>query len=113
MLKLQLDDFYQGLVDSGDFDDEVLEKIGEHVAIGIELVNNENLFIKQVNQWKKKNYDSFLDIIAFLPNHILAEFARFLISIVSSRRKFSLDLENVGGEIDVCIVTKNQILLND
>lgn len=108
-----MDDFYQGLVDSGDFDDEVLEKIGEHVAIEIELVNNEKLFIKQVNQWKKKNHDSFLEIIAFLPNHILAEFARFLISIVSSRRKFSLDLENVGGEIDVCIVTKNQILLNE
>ena len=73
------------------------------------------LIIRHISLTHKKNsvlndnYNSFLEIISFLPKHILAEFVKFLIMIVPSKKGYSFDLENVGRDIDVCAVTKNQI----
>lgn len=102
-------DFYCVLDRSGDFDDETLKKIFSHINEFKLNFTYQKLFLDQIDMWKDENYQSFLEIIPFLPKHILADFAKFLIYVVSSKRKFSFDLESVGGNIDVCVVTKNKI----
>ena len=110
MPRIYFDDFYHLLCDSGDFDEETLKTISYHkLEFEKEFFEYEKFLLEKIEGWKYDNYNSFIEIIPFLPKHLLADFAKFLISIVSSRRRFSFDLESVGGNIDVCVVTKNQI----
>lgn len=114
MLDSYLEDFYLKLYFSNDFEDETLKKIKKcKDSLKEDFIVYEKNFVDNINTWKNDNYNSFLDIIPFLPRHVLMEFAKFLILIVSSKRKYSFDLENVGGDIDACVVTKNQIQFYD
>ena len=113
MLDSYLEDFYLKLYFSNDFEDETLKKIKKcKDSLKEDFIVYEKNFVDNINTWKNDNYN-FLDIIPFLPRHVLMEFAKFLILIVSSKRKYSFDLENVGGDIDACVVTKNQIQFYD
>lgn len=114
MLDSYLEDFYLKLYYSGDFEDEILMKIKEYKkSLKDDFLFYEESFVDEIDIWKNENYHSFLDVVPFLPKHVLADFAKFLILIVSSKRRYSFDLENVGGDIDVCVVTKNQIQFYD
>lgn len=114
MLDSYLEDFYLKLFYSKEFDDETLKKIKKYKnSLNEDFLFYEKSFVEEIDIWKNENYHSFLDIVPFLPKHVLAEFAKFLILIVSSKRRYSFDLENVGGDIDVCVVTKNQIQFYD
>ncbi len=108
-LDFYLDDFYEMLVESGEFDENNLNKIEDFKNQHKRDFSYANTFHERLQLWKNNNYESFLEIIPFLPKHLLAELARFLIMIVSSKRKFSFDLDSVGGQINVCVVTKNKI----
>lgn len=108
-LDFYLDDFYEILAESSEFDEDNLKKIEFFKNQHKNDFSYANMFYEQLQLWKDDNYESFLEIIPFLPKHLLAELARFLILIVSSKRKFSFDLDSVGGQIDVCVVTKNKI----
>lgn len=108
-LNFYLDDFYDILLESGEFNENNLNKIENFKNQHKLNFSYANMFYEPLQLWKNDNYESFLEIIPFFPKHLLAELARFLILIVSSKRKFSFDLDSVGGQIDVCVIGKNKI----
>ena len=106
-LRVCFNDFYNVLVESGEFNDTVLNQI----RVYKELFENDFLqyelnFINKLDEWEIENYHSILSIIPLLPKSYLVTFARFLILLVSSKKKYSLDLESVGGDIKACLITK-------
>lgn len=54
----------------------------------------------------RNNLWPLLNVIQFLPKEELAKMAEALVNITSIKRKMSLDLETVGGPIDVALITK-------
>jgi hypothetical protein len=52
-----------------------------------------------------------LDTVSILPKEELAAMAEALVSLTSSKRKMSLDIETVGGPVDVAVITKGDGLI--
>lgn len=78
-------------------DDEFREFIAQH------LLGLRNELDSKV---RKKHVDPLLDVIDVLPKAELANIAESLVELTSIKRKMSLDLETVGGPIDVAIISK-------
>ncbi|AJD43549.1 hypothetical protein RGR602_PB00006 (plasmid) [Rhizobium gallicum bv. gallicum R602sp] len=57
---------------------------------------------------KKKNSDDLLSVVNHLSKKELGEVAYSLVELTSRKRRYSNDLETVGGPIDVAILTKNE-----
>jgi hypothetical protein len=55
---------------------------------------------------KEKHTNSMFSVVAVLPKEELAAMAESLVSLTSAKRKMSLELETVGGPVDVALVTK-------
>lgn len=83
----------------------------------LNLILNENIhnkeineiigeFLENINTVKKNMYYPILESIGILPNNQLVELAESMIYITSLKRKISFDLESVGGDIDVAIISK-------
>ncbi len=53
-----------------------------------------------------ENFESFMLSVAGLPKGELAAMAETLVATTSFMRKHSLDLESVGGVVDVAVITK-------
>ncbi len=51
-------------------------------------------------------YSPILDSVGVLPKEDLSSLAESLIHITSLKRKFASDLESVGGDVDVAIISK-------
>jgi hypothetical protein len=54
----------------------------------------------------KRHIDPMFETVSILPKEELAAMAESLVSLTSVKRKMSLDLETVGGPVDVAIITK-------
>ena len=63
-------------------------------------------FEKDIDNLKKNFYNEMLESIGSLPKKELANMAESLIHITSLKRKLDSDLETVGGDIDVAIISK-------
>ena len=63
-------------------------------------------FEKDIDNLKKNFYNEILESIGSLPKKELANMAESLIHITSLKRKLDSDLETVGGDIDVAIISK-------
>lgn len=74
----------------------------------IESVNDDlgKLFEKVINQLKDNHSNHLLESISVLPKEELSNLAESLINITSLKRKVDSNLETVGGDIDVAIITK-------
>lgn len=77
------------------------------------MLNYENTINDRVDEFKSnlnKLTDNFinpvLNSIGALPKDELANMAESLIHITSLKRKIASDLETVGGDIDVSIISK-------
>ncbi|AFL50666.1 hypothetical protein ABIE78_003538 [Sinorhizobium fredii] len=57
---------------------------------------------------KKKNSDNLRSVVNHLSKKELGEVAYSLVELTSRKRRYSNDLETVGGPIDVAILTKNE-----
>ncbi len=57
---------------------------------------------------KKKNADELRSVVNHLSKKELGEFAYSLVDFTSRKRRYSSELETVGGPIDVAILTKNE-----
>ncbi|MBZ5762249.1 hypothetical protein LAV84_23615 [Rhizobium sp. VS19-DR104.2] len=57
---------------------------------------------------KKKNLNELLSVVNHLSKKELGEVAYSLVELTSRKRRYSNDLETVGGPIDVAILTKNE-----
>lgn len=53
-----------------------------------------------------KHIRPLLDVIGFLPKDELAAMAEALVSLTSVKRKMSLELETVGGPVDLAVISK-------
>lgn len=79
---------------------EKLEKINE---IKNQLTKN---FKNNINSLKKDFYSPILESLDFLPREEIGNLAESLIQITSLKRKIDSNLESVGGNIDVALISK-------
>ena len=64
-------------------------------------------FVDHVRQrLRKKHVEPLVDVLEFLPKEELAALAESLVSLTSVKRKLSMEIETVGGPIDVAIISK-------
>lgn len=63
-------------------------------------------FDQEIRQIRMRDFsDPVLDALRFLPKEQLAEVAESFVNLTSFRRRVSLDLETVGGAIDVAVIS--------
>ena len=79
---------------------EYLAKINEIEKILI------NLFKDNINTLKKDFYSPILKTVDSLPKEELGNLASTLIEITSLKRKIDSNLESVGGNVDVALISK-------
>lgn len=64
-------------------------------------------FIKKVNDIEQKEYlDQFNNMIQMLNKREMVSLAETLVNLTIAKQRFSTDEQNVGGTIDVAIITK-------
>lgn len=63
-------------------------------------------FVKNIDIFKKGIYSPILESVGVLPKEDLSSLAESLIHITSLKRKIASDLESVGGDVDVAIISK-------
>ena len=74
------------------------------IKIGIDLYDE---FEKNVKRYRKDQFiDPIMAILEFLPKDELAAMAESLINLASFRNRVSMELETVGGPIDVAVISK-------
>lgn len=95
-------------IDSNDkIKNESLTEINREIDIFInETENQTREFMKNVEKLEEKFTNPILNSIGGLPKNELANMGESLIHITSLKRKVSADLESVGGDIDVAIISK-------
>ena len=95
-------------IDSNDkIKNESLTEINREIDIFInETENQTREFMKNVEKLEEKFTNPILNSIGGLPKNELANMGESLIHITSLKRKISADLESVGGDIDVAIISK-------
>ncbi|MCQ2009275.1 hypothetical protein NOM01_04605 [Sporolactobacillus sp. STSJ-5] len=60
-----------------------------------------------INQIQQQYYiNPLINIVTILPKEEVAEMAEALVNLTSFKRRVSIDLETVGGPIDVALITK-------
>ena len=65
-----------------------------------------NTFNDNINILKKDFYSPILKTVDSLPKEELGNLASTLIEITSLKRKIDSNLENVGGNVDVALISK-------
>jgi hypothetical protein len=64
-------------------------------------------FTKSLNDYAHRNHtDPIVSAVSSLPKEGLAEMAESLVNLTSFKRRVTLDLETVGGPIDVAVISK-------
>jgi len=104
--------------------EELLKKFPEYVGKNIKnldadeknklisnlLQKNEAIFkefVKKLNEYKRENsIQPILDVVTNLPRDELAGMAETLVNLTSFKRRVSMQVETVGGPIDVAVITK-------
>jgi hypothetical protein len=87
-----------------------LQKIKDEVTRGI--IKDLAEFYEQATNYRRRMYvDSIIDTIVILPKEELANMAESLVSLTALSRRVSLDVESVGGPIDVAVVSKGDGLI--
>lgn len=107
--------FTQGFTDelinyfneSGKIDDKSLNEV-KIILSKCETTNDKrvDMFIHNFENLTENFVGEILDSVGSLPKEELANMSESLIHITSLKRKISSDLESVGGDIDVAIISK-------
>ena len=61
-------------------------------------------FNDEIEYYKSERYDHLFKLSNSLPKDYLIELAVFLITLTHYKRKFSLDVENVGGKMSIVLM---------
>ena len=86
---------------------EYLDEINQEMDKFINGCENRSTeFLKNIEKLEEKFADPILNSIGGLPKNELANMGESLIHITSLKRKVSKDLESVGGDIDVAVISK-------
>lgn len=67
---------------------------------------HDNMIQKVQVDFREEHTDSVLLTVSFLPKDELANMAESLVNITSFMRRVSMDVESVGGPIDVAVISK-------
>jgi hypothetical protein len=116
---LGVDSAYQKFIEDGI--DDILPGIAELAAKYFSVTNRSkiNRFKKKLQkkaisfknemgkERRKSSRDPILDAVKLLEKSELAVLAESLVSITAMKQKISLDLETVGGAIDVALISKH------
>ena len=81
---------------------ETLQKTIEHIKKN----RVDNLLEDVQSLFESTHTDSILSTVAVLPKDELARMAESLVNITSFMKRVSMDLETVGGPIDVAVISK-------
>lgn len=80
------------------------EAIGKLVDLSKQVLRQ---FAMELDRYSKKYHiDPVLEAVAYLPKDELAAMAESLVNLTSFRRRVSLDVESVGGPVDVAVISK-------
>jgi len=63
-------------------------------------------FKKKISEYKKTYTESIMKVVSMLPKSELAMMAETLVNLTSLKRKWSTEIETVGGPIDVALISK-------
>lgn len=110
-IKNFLDDYLLNLIEFfenyADFNQDVIDKLKKEYLNFKELsIFYSNNYFEMLNDFKNNRKQSISSVCESLPIGDLIDFAEFLIIFVSSKRKYSMDLENVGGDVNSVLLTK-------
>ena len=72
-----------------------------------------NDFKNEIYYWKSGRYLPMFDLTQSLPEDRLINFAINLINSTSFKKKYSLDVENVGGTVLIALINSNSIKFTD
>jgi len=76
-------------------------------ALSVAATEIPKQFEKAIDEYARERHISpILQAVAVLPKEGLAEMAESLVNLTSFKRKVTLDLETVGGPIDVAVISK-------
>ncbi len=97
---------------------EVLDSMGiecsdeEAKAVREAAVSQADRFLQQTADVREREFVApIMNIVEHLPKEELAEMAEALVNLTALKRRVSLDLETVGGPIDVAVISKGDGLI--
>lgn len=89
---------------------DVMGSVASELGRTVDALKDE--FKKSLLEFCRKGYVfPVLDAVELLPKDQLAVMAETLVALTSFKRKMSRDVETVGGEIDVAVITKGDGLI--
>ena len=69
-------------------------------------------FLQETADVRQRNFVApIMDVVEHLPKEELADMAEALVNLTALKRRVSLDLETVGGPIDVAVISKGDGLI--
>lgn len=100
------DEYPKIIIDSIDKlnEKEKTELKGRFIKISKDWLKNYRIRLKKYREMKFVN--PVVSVVAMLPKDELAAMAESLISLTSFKRKVTIELETVGGPIDVAVISK-------
>ncbi len=102
-----LEELKNNLNSNSKLKNEPLNEINNEIDKFIEDSENQSTeFLKNLGKLEDAFTKPILDSLGGLPKNELANLGESLIHITSLKRKISADLESVGGDIDVAIISK-------
>lgn len=97
---------------------EVLESMGIECsgdvanAVREAAAKQAGLFLQKAAVMRQQEFVApIMEIVEYLPKEELAEMAEALVNLTALKRRVSLDLETVGGPIDVAVISKGDGLI--
>ena len=94
------------LAEIGVEDENVVQSLSHSMAEKSQEFLRENL-----DEQRRQNSDSIMNIVQHLPKEELAEIAETLVNLTALRRRVSMGIETVGGPVDVALISKGDGLI--
>ena len=83
------------------------KKRGIKAAVSRAIRKNLEEFSDKEEEYRRQKFsDPVIDMVELLPKEELAHLAESLVNLTSLRRRVTMDLEFVGGPIDVAVISK-------
>jgi hypothetical protein len=86
-----------------------IPKIDEEAKQKLRLVSSQILgdYLKRMESYRREKYvDPVINVVSMLPKVELAAMAETFVSLTSFKRRVTIEMETVGGPIDVAVISK-------
>ena len=83
------------------------QKSAIKAAVSRAVTKNLEEFTKKESEYRQRRFSNpVINMVELLPKEELAHLAESLVNLTSLRRRVTMDLESVGGPIDVAVISK-------